>query len=43
MQALGLNYRMTDIQCALAISQFEKLDRFLSRRARDRATLRRGV
>ena len=32
MQALGLNYRMTDIQCALAISQFKKLDRFLSRR-----------
>ncbi|MGZ8265716.1 MAG: aminotransferase class I/II-fold pyridoxal phosphate-dependent enzyme, partial [Burkholderiales bacterium] len=32
MQALGLNYRMTDMQCALAISQFKKLDRFLARR-----------
>jgi len=32
MQALGLNYRMTDMQCALAISQFRKLDRFVARR-----------
>ena len=32
MQAPGLNYRLTDIQCALAISQFRKLDRFLARR-----------
>ncbi|HYC48265.1 MAG TPA: UDP-4-amino-4,6-dideoxy-N-acetyl-beta-L-altrosamine transaminase [Burkholderiales bacterium] len=32
MQALGYNYRMTDIQCALAISQFGKLERFLNRR-----------
>ncbi len=29
---LGYNYRMTDIQCALAISQMEKLDRFVARR-----------
>lgn len=29
---LGYNYRMTDIQCALAISQMEKLDRFAARR-----------
>ena len=33
MQELGLNYRITDIQCALAISQFAKLDRFHARRA----------
>jgi len=32
MQELGYNYRITDIQCALAISQFGKLGRFLSRR-----------
>ena len=32
MQALGYNVRITDIQCALAISQFRKLDRFLARR-----------
>jgi perosamine synthetase len=32
MQTLGLNYRITDMQCALAISQFGKLERFLFRR-----------
>lgn len=31
-QMLGYNYRMTDIQCALAISQLKKLDRFTTRR-----------
>lgn len=29
---LGYNYRITDIQCALGISQMKKLDRFLQRR-----------
>lgn len=29
---LGYNYRITDIQCALGISQMEKLPRFLKRR-----------
>ena len=29
---LGYNYRITDIQCALGISQMGKLDRFLRRR-----------
>ena len=31
-QLLGYNYRMTDIQCALALSQLKKLDRFVARR-----------
>lgn len=33
-QALGFNYRITDIQCALGISQLEKIDYFLRRRRR---------
>lgn len=32
MQLLGYNYRMTDMQCALALSQFRKLERFSARR-----------
>jgi len=32
MQFLGYNYRITDIQCALGISQLRKLDAFLCRR-----------
>jgi UDP-4-amino-4,6-dideoxy-N-acetyl-beta-L-altrosamine transaminase len=32
MQELGFHYRITDIQCALALSQFKKLDRFIARR-----------
>jgi len=32
MQEIGFNYRVTDIQCALGLSQFAKLDRFLARR-----------
>ncbi|PRP96558.1 UDP-4-amino-4-deoxy-L-arabinose--oxoglutarate aminotransferase [Enhygromyxa salina] len=31
-QSLGYNYRITDLQCALGISQLAKLDRFLARR-----------
>lgn len=32
MQTLGFNYRITDIQCALALSQFKKLDVYIDRR-----------
>ena len=32
MQELGFHYRITDIQCALGLSQLRKLDRFLERR-----------
>jgi len=32
MQELGCNYRITDIQCALGISQVKKIDFFIKRR-----------
>jgi perosamine synthetase len=32
MLDLGFNYRLTDIQCALGLSQLDKLDGFLARR-----------
>ena len=32
MQCLGYNYRITDIQCALAISQMDKINLFLDAR-----------
>ena len=32
MSAVGLNYRITDIQCALGLSQLKKLGRFVARR-----------
>jgi perosamine synthetase len=31
-QSLGFNYRITDVQCALGVSQMAKLDRFVTRR-----------
>lgn len=33
MQDLGFNYRLSDIQCALGLSQINKLDGFINRRA----------
>jgi len=32
MQELGFNYRLTDVQCALGISQLKKLNRFIKKR-----------
>ena len=32
MQELGYNYRLTDIQCALGISQLKRLNQFVARR-----------
>lgn len=32
VQRLGFNYRLTDIHCALGMSQLAKLDKFISRR-----------
>jgi UDP-4-amino-4,6-dideoxy-N-acetyl-beta-L-altrosamine transaminase len=32
MQELGFNYRITDIQCALGLSQLDRLDMFVQRR-----------
>jgi len=32
MQELGYNYRLTDIHCALGLSQLKKLDKFIARR-----------
>jgi dTDP-4-amino-4,6-dideoxygalactose transaminase len=32
MQALGFNYRITDIQCALGLSQLRRLGAFVARR-----------
>jgi UDP-4-amino-4,6-dideoxy-N-acetyl-beta-L-altrosamine transaminase len=33
LSELGFNYRLSDIQCALGLSQLSKLDRFMARRS----------
>jgi perosamine synthetase len=38
MHEVGYNYRITDIQCALGLSQLKKLDQFIQRRAEIVAT-----
>jgi perosamine synthetase len=40
MQALGFNYRITDFQCALGLSQLERLDEFVAERNRVAARYR---
>ena len=40
---LGYNYRMTDMQAALGISQLARLDPFVARRRRARGALRRAA
>lgn len=42
MQGLGYNYRLTDIQAALGMSQLGKLDRFVARRRAIAATYDRA-
>jgi perosamine synthetase len=38
MQHLGFNYRLTDVQCALGLSQLSKLEEFIARRRQIAAT-----
>jgi perosamine synthetase len=43
IQSLGLNYRLTDLQCALGRSQLKKLPRFVARRSELVAAYRRAL
>jgi len=43
MVALGYNYRLTDLQCALGLRQLERLNAFLSRRQRLAARYLEGL
>ena len=42
MQDLGYNYRLTDLQCALGLSQLKRLDSFIARRREIVATYNRA-
>lgn len=42
MHSLGFNYRLSDVQCALGLSQMKKLDKFIERR-REIAALYSGL
>ena len=39
MKMLGFNYRLTDIQCALGISQLEKLEKFVKEKTLPQFTI----
>jgi UDP-4-amino-4,6-dideoxy-N-acetyl-beta-L-altrosamine transaminase len=43
MIELGLNYRLSDVNCALGLSQLKKLDRFVAARARLAARYDEGL
>ena len=43
MQELGFNYRITDFQCALGLSQLERLDEWVARRNAVAAALPRAA
>jgi perosamine synthetase len=43
MQELGYNYRLTDLQCALGLSQLNRLDTFMARRREIVAAYNRGL
>jgi dTDP-4-amino-4,6-dideoxygalactose transaminase len=42
MQALGFNYRISDLQCALGYAQLRKLDRWVARRRQIAASYRQA-